>query len=128
MIVSLPSNMTGSLQIRRNKYFAVLNFKDENGGRKPQWIPLHIEAVKGNKKKVSAAFAQVLVEYEGHEVISAPQSAPLFTVYIKEWLELKKDRIERSTWDSYECYIRRHILPYFEPLGLTIDPGAYFTY
>ena len=103
-------------------------FKDENGGGKPQWIPLHIEAVKGNKKKVSAAFAQVLVEYEGHEVISAPQPAPLFTVYIKEWLELKKDRIERSTWDSYECYTRRHILPYFEPLGLTIDPGVYFTY
>ena len=83
---------------------------------------------KGQQEKVSAAFAQVLVEYEGHEVISAPQPAPLFTVYIKEWLELKKDRIERSTWDSYECYTRRHILPYFEPLGLTIDPGVYFTY
>lgn len=78
MIFSLPSNMTGSLQIRRNKYFAVLNFKDENGGRKPQWIPLHIEAVKGNKKKLAAVLTQLLTEYEGHEILTAPQSAPLF--------------------------------------------------
>ena len=99
----------------------MLNFKDENGSRKPQWIPLHIEAAKGNKKKAVAALAQLLTEYEGHEVIAASKSAPLFTDYIKEWLELKKDRIERSTWDSYECYARRHILPYFEPLGLTVD-------
>ena len=32
--------MTGSLQIKSDKFYAVLNFKDVNGKRVQKWVPL----------------------------------------------------------------------------------------
>ncbi|MBQ7921399.1 MAG: tyrosine-type recombinase/integrase family protein, partial [Clostridia bacterium] len=45
----------------------------------------------------------------------------LFVDYIKEWLIRKKADVQLSTWEGYEIYVTRHIIPYFEPLGLNID-------
>ena len=42
--------MTGSLQIKSDKYYAVLNFKDKEGKRKQKWIATGLE-VKNNKRK-----------------------------------------------------------------------------
>lgn len=54
--------MTGSLQIKNNKYYAVLNLK-VNGKRKPKWIPLGIP-IRGNKRKAEAELNRLLEEYE----------------------------------------------------------------
>ena len=45
----------------------------------------------------------------------------LFVDYIREWLIRKKADVQLSTWEGYEIYVTRHIIPYFEPLGLNID-------
>ena len=45
----------------------------------------------------------------------------LFVDYIQEWLIRKKADVHQSTWDGYEIYVTRHIIPYFEPLELNID-------
>lgn len=110
--------VTGSLQTKRGKYYAVLNFKDENGKRIARWFPLYLDE-KGNKKKAFAMLNQLIAENKDHEIIQN-SSDPLFTDYIQKWLLLEKNRIELSTWESYECYVRRHILPYFKPLNLTV--------
>ena len=34
--------MTGSLQIKSDKYYAVLNFRDQEGKRVQKWIPLNL--------------------------------------------------------------------------------------
>jgi hypothetical protein len=44
--------MTGSLQIKNNKYYAVLNVIGDDGKRKQKWITTNLE-VKGNKKKAA---------------------------------------------------------------------------
>ena len=56
--------MTGSLKVDRGKYYTILNLKDEAGGRKQKRIPLHIEAVPGNKRKAEKAHRDLLAEYE----------------------------------------------------------------
>ena len=109
--------MTGSLQIKNKKYYAVLNFKDLTGKRVVKWVSLHLDE-KGNKKRATAMLNQLLIEYADKEVI---KTAPLFTDYISEWLDLEKGRIELSTWESYESYSRTHIIPYFKRLNLTVD-------
>ena len=54
--------MTGSLQEKNNKFYAVLNFKDSNGKRVQKWISLNLP-VKGNKRKAEAMLNDLLVQY-----------------------------------------------------------------
>ena len=56
--------MTGSLQEKNNKFYAVLNFKDSNGKRVQKWISLNLP-VKGNKRKSEAMLNDLLVQYQG---------------------------------------------------------------
>lgn len=46
--------MTGSLQIKGDKYYAVLNFRDSTGKRVQKWLSLNLP-VKGNKRRAEAA-------------------------------------------------------------------------
>lgn len=44
----------------------------------------------------------------------------LFADWLRQWLEQMQYAVERSTWDSYKVFAERHILPYFEPLKVTL--------
>ena len=50
--------MTGSLQIKSGKYYAVLRI---NG--KQKWINLNIEEKKGNKRKAEQALSETILMY-----------------------------------------------------------------
>ena len=52
--------MTGSSQISRGMYYAVINLVDEDGKRKQKWVALHIKGVPGNKKKADSACREIL--------------------------------------------------------------------
>ena len=53
--------MTGSLQIKHEKYYAVLKFKDKNGKRVQRWINLNL-SVKGNKRRAETALNELSVQ------------------------------------------------------------------
>ena len=55
--------MTGSLQIKRDKYHIVLNTYDKNGKRKQKWISTNLP-VKGNKKRAEQLLRETLKQYE----------------------------------------------------------------
>ena len=76
--------MTGSLQIKSDKYYAVLNFKDSTGKRVQKWINLNMP-VKGNKRKAEAALAELVVQYQGFEM-AEPMNL-LLSQHIAQWLE-----------------------------------------
>lgn len=44
-----------------------------------------------------------------------------FSEYAIDWLALKKADLERSTYEAYEIYVMRHLVPYFDTLGKPID-------
>lgn len=108
--------MTGSLKIKNNHYYAVINYKDE-GRYRQKWFPLGLE-VKGNKRKAESMLDEIKREFE--EAYSTPRGDMKFTTYLQQWLEKKKPMIELSTWEGYESYILRHIIPFFEPLSLSL--------
>ncbi len=41
--------------------------------------------------------------------------------YMTEWLNNKKPILRKSTYDAYENYINRHIIPFFDALGKEMD-------
>ena len=110
--------MTGTLQIKKGKYYCVLDYKDNAGVRKLKWVSTGLEA-KGNKRKATEFLNNLLAEYSKKELSSNPDDI-LFTDYLMQWLENKKNKVEITTWDGYYNTVVNHFIPYFKPLNLTI--------
>ena len=58
--------MTGSLQVKNGRYYAVLNFKNNSGKRVQKWISLNLDE-KGNKRKAELALRDLLNQYQDIE-------------------------------------------------------------
>ena len=113
--------MTGTLQIKNGKYYCVLDYRDENGARKRKWINTKLE-VKGNKKKATEILNKTILEYGNKlDPNNSTNSSILFTDYMLQWLEKKKNKVEITTWDGYYTIVVKHLVPYFEPLKLSLS-------
>ena len=108
--------MTGSLQIKNGKYYAVLNLKDENGKRKVKWINTNYD-IKGNKRKAEQFLQRQLIKFENDETI---QKDILFCDYMLMWLNKMKNELEVSTWSGYMKCFEKHICPYFNKKKLEL--------
>lgn len=110
--------MTGSLQIKGDNYYAVLNFRDKSGKRVPKWINLHLP-VKDNKRRAEMALNELLVQYQGYEAIE-PMNL-LLSQHIAQWLEANRPNIAVTTYDQYVNILNRHIRPYFDSKKITVS-------
>lgn len=110
--------MTGSLQIKNDKYYAVLNFRDKSGKRVQKWINLNMP-VKGNKRRAEMALNELLVQYQGYEAIEP--MILLLSQHIAQWLEANRPNIAVTTYDQYCNILNNHIRPYFDPRGITVS-------
>ena len=118
--------MTGSLQIKNNKYYVVLNTY-EDGKRKPKWISTELPA-KGNKTRAQKMLRDYLDKYEEEEKLLAdrkPEVNILFVEAIKRWYAEKSADIEHPldevTKQGYESLMQRHICPYFSEKGYMLQ-------
>jgi len=109
--------MTGSLQIKNDIYYVVLNLKDENGKRRQKWVNTNL-IVKGNKKKAERFMRDTISEYDNQHLTGA--NRVLFTDYIKLWLKSHKNQVDIITWQGYNTTVEKHIIPYFEKLKLDL--------
>lgn len=103
--------MTGSLQVKNGKYYAVINLTDTNGKRKQKWISTGLE-IKGNKKRAEQFLRDKLKEYEAKENLI--KTDVLFCNYVLHYLELAKIKVDTITYQGYECIAKSHIIPYFK--------------
>lgn len=116
--------MTGSLQIKNNKYYLVLNTY-ENGKRKPKWIATEL-AAKGNKTRAQKLLRDTIKEYEQAEEARAEQEANrslmLFIDAIRLWYDDKisnfEHPIDEVTKQGYDTLMKNHVYPYFKEKGL----------
>ncbi|NLG05617.1 MAG: tyrosine-type recombinase/integrase [Clostridia bacterium] len=109
--------MTGSLQIKKDKYYIVLNTYDAHGNRKPKWISTGL-AEKGNKKRAEKMLRDTLREYEEREKLI--KSDMLFSDAVRQWLLDSAIRVDAVTLQGYEALARVHILPYFDDLQIKL--------
>lgn len=110
--------MTGSLQIKGDKYYAVLNFKDKDGKRVQKWIALNL-TTKGNKRRAESMLSELIVNYQGYESIE-PMNL-LLSQHIMQWMEANKPNIANTTYDQYLNILVNHIQPYFDSRGITVS-------
>lgn len=102
--------MTGSLQVKNGKYYAVLNIY-QNGKRKQKWIDTKLPE-KGNKTRAEKFLRDQIALYEQKEYLVT--SDMQFGAYLRRWLEMTKKRIDVITYQSYGKLIDIHLCPYFE--------------
>ena len=105
--------MTGSLQIKNNTYYAVLNSKDEFGKRKLKWINTGIPS-RGSKKEAEKALRSILKEWESKKT-GSDLNKIRFCDFMVYWLNsIIKNQIEQTTFEGYQTVVERHIYPYFQ--------------
>lgn len=109
--------MTGSLQIKSDKYYAVLNFKDKEGKRKQKWINLNLD-VKNNKRKAEQMLNKLIVEYENKKIDVLHNQT--FSDFMGEWLKVIKSSVKITTYNGYKLHYTKHIKPYFDNLGIKL--------
>lgn len=109
--------MTGSLQEKNGKFYAVLNFKKQDGTRAQKWINLNLP-VRGNKRNAEAMLRDLLVQYQGIESIE-PISM-LLAQHIANWIEYDRPHITVTTYNQYVNMLTIHIAPYFNSRGITV--------
>lgn len=111
--------ITGSLQIKKDFYYAALNLK-ENGKRKVKWVAMGL-AVKGNKRKAELMLRDILAEYDQLDAAGMATTADiLFADYMQRWLGTVKNSIATATYTSYSNMINGRIDRWFRPLRVTL--------
>lgn len=43
-----------------------------------------------------------------------------FSDYMRYWLKMMRTAVTETTYSSYCFNVEKHIIPYFEPLGVTL--------
>lgn len=120
MVANLPFNY--KVYAKKGKFYVVISYKDGNGKYKKKWIRTGLD--EGTKKKeVNTVADQIVAEYyssmglEGNVIdasISIPSTSSAtiaaanagkdlisFFDFIDKWLEYKKPRVSKFT---YQCY------------------------
>ena len=105
--------MTGSLQIKSGKYYAVLRI---NG--KQKWINLNIDDKKGNKRKAEQALNETIMMYSENPSMVDKTG---FDEYIFEWLKSVRAQVDIVTYEGYRDCIVNHIAPYFKEKHLKLQ-------
>lgn len=106
--------MTGSLQVKNKKYYVVLHWYDVNGKRKQKWIKTGLSSEGNNKREAKKLLQKIVNEYEDENLEMAPSSDILFSDYVLVWLKHAKNRVELTTYQSYESLARLRVIPYFQ--------------
>lgn len=134
--MTLLKRITGSLQTKYGKYYAVLNLYSQDGKRRQKWIGTGLE-IKGNKKKAKAFLDELLTVYNKKQQTilkaiskmkypekflqeqSRIMALPLF-LFIEEWIEHSTHSLQPTTVDGYKALCSGRLREYFEPLGTTV--------
>ena len=101
--------MTGTVQVKKGKWYCVLNFKDENGKRVKKWFSTGLPE-KGNKRKAERILEELKLKYSQTGYVEPTKI--LFSDYLLDWLESRRPNIEPTTYAGYKR-ICGDIIPYF---------------
>ncbi|MEM1486356.1 tyrosine-type recombinase/integrase [Oscillospiraceae bacterium PP1C4] len=110
--------MTGSLRVKKGRYYMVVNYKDEHSKHRQKSIPTGLEE-KGNKRKAEQMLRDTLKELEDKQVVFTKEI--LFSQFINEWMEITKSVVRANTYVAYRCNVDKHIVPYFQKLGVSLQ-------
>ena len=112
--------MTGSVQEKKDRLYIKLRYKNKNNEWTSKWVSTGYMA-KGNIKRAESMIKDIIEKHKHLEYGEIGGENILFIEAAKQWLETKNGIIAKSTYEGHVIYIHKHIIPYFEPLKLTLE-------
>ena len=110
-------NITANLFIRRGLYYVILNYRDNNNKRKQKWIPTGLTEKGNNKRLVNKKLIEVQQNYKKYLPsecsFETNEAEKNFEIYLEEWLEGYKHKIEENTYCSYKTVVTK-VSEYFK--------------
>ena len=110
-------NITVNLFIRRGLYYVILNYRDNNNKRKQKWIPTGLTEKGNNKILVNQKLVEVQQNYKKYLPsecsFETNEAEKYFEIYLDEWLEGYKHKIEENTYCSYKTVVTK-VSEYFK--------------
>ncbi len=104
-------NITANLFIKRGLYYVILNYRDNNNKRKQKWIPTGIPEKGNNKRIANQKLDEIKRNYQKYlpmeSTFELEETDKYFEVYLNEWLESHKNKIEENTYDSYKTVVKK---------------------
>ena len=113
--------VTGRLQEKNGYYYMVLRYTGADGKRKQPWCATGL-LVKGNKRKAEEMLRELRRGFTPPKPNRKEELSPdmLFSDYMLYWLKIIRPAVQETTWSSYNFNVKNHIVPYFEPTGITL--------
>ena len=136
--------LSGHLQEKGGKYYAVLNCKHRDGKRFPKWVSTDLPAKKGYKRSAegmlddfkrsysihgellmdSEASPEVFIAADNHvdqvEVSQPEDCGILFADYMLSWLSDMETEVDPGTYSGYVYCVEEVIVPYFRKTGVRL--------
>ena len=110
-------NITASLFIQHGLYYVILCYKDSNNRRKQKWVPTGISEKGNNKRLANQKLDEIKRNYKDYLpaecTFETNEAEKYFEVYIDEWLESYKHKIEENTYYSYKAIVTK-VIEYFK--------------
>lgn len=110
--------MTGSIQIKKGRYYTVIIVPDSKGGKKKKWETTGLP-IKGNKRNAEQILKERIAKYEAQADILPVKDIP-FHQFMVEWLDMMKMQIEPNTYYTYSLIVNNTIVPYFKTSGVKL--------
>ncbi|WP_372663811.1 tyrosine-type recombinase/integrase [Cohnella sp.] len=99
--------MKGSLSKKGTYWYMIIETKDDLGNRKQKWINTKCE----KKTDANKVLRDTLVQIDNNRFV-VPKKLALST-FLLDWLNnVVKNKVESTTWESYELVINKHVVPY----------------
>ena len=118
----------GRLMEKNGSYYTRVMWHEQQNGRtkyRDEWRATGLQ-VKGNKRSAEKILAERVRKKEA-ELQSGKISVNnriSVSAYMLQWLEYRKDDklhpIREDTYEGYERKIKRHVVPYFDKLGIIL--------
>lgn len=108
--------ITGSIQQKNGKWYAVLNLQDVSGKRKQKWINSGLN-IRGNKKKAEQFLEEQLEKFSEN---SFDGTDILLADYFEKWLPKIQKEVRPNTFRTYNMNMHNHIIPYFREKGIKL--------
>lgn len=109
-------SITASLFVQHGLYYVILSYRDSNNKRKQKWVPTGILEKGNNKRLANQKLNEIKQNYKEYlpaeNTFETNEAEKYFEVYLSEWLESYKHKIEENTYYSYKTIVTK-IVDYF---------------
>ena len=106
-------NIKANLFIQHGLYYVILSYKDTCNKRKQKWIPTGIPEKGNNKRLANQKLDEIRANYKDYlpaeYQLDIEKSNDYFEIYLREWLDSYKHKIEENTYYSYNTAITKTI-------------------